>query len=299
MEPCLVYDLVRAYEEEGYQISVGLNPYKESPNGSFAYLKRSNSPPSKLLTPDVESLHAFFDYYNHHRECHDNRLLNALKLKMKYVISKYFIKTRKRYEDSALHTGGGISLEEIYFMDCLLSLFKPQTIYVIGVAFGWSTIAMGLISRNSKIIAIDNASEGKDASEGLRLTQKIAEKLKIDLTIYVGTSPQDVPKTICKSCSVDFAFIDGLHTNEQIVKDFNAILPFCSDSAVILFHDVLNWSMLDGWDTIMNIGKKNGFNGYILRRTTSGMGVLFRNIDPVTFRCIQGFFQDFENICPT
>lgn len=299
MEPCLLYNLIHAYEEEGYQVSVGLNPYRECQYGSFANLKKINSACSTFSNPDAELLRAFYNYYNRHRTSCDNRLLNILKSKIQYITSKIFNKIQKSNEDLMLHSGWGVSLDEIYFMDCILSLFKPKIIYVIGVAFGWSTIAMGLISPNSEIIVIDNVSKGKEAFEALKLSQKVAGKLKVDLTIHIGTSPQDVPKTLCDACSVDFAFIDGLHTNEQIVKDSKAFLPFCSDSAIILFHDILNWNMLDGRNTIVEIGKRNKFYGCILRRTTSGMGILFRDIDLVTSTCIQGFFQDFENICPT
>ncbi len=48
--------------------------------------------------------------------------------------------------------------------------------------------------------------------------------------------------------------------------------------SIIVFHDILNWNMLKGWDKILKIGLDEGYNGIILRRTTSGIGVLYRNI---------------------
>jgi len=214
-----------------------------------------------------------------------------------FFIIKSFLSRKKLHDNDSINpllsTGGGISIQEIYFLDCLLSLLKPKTIYKIGVAFGWSTIAIGLISPNSKIIAIDNCTEGIEASEGLKITQKISEKLGINTSIIVGTSPQDIPQTLKNNVLIDFVFIDGLHTNDQVVKDFKGILPFCSSSVVIAFHDVIHWNMLSGWEEIMTIANKNGFEGSILRRTTTGMGILYRNVDQNVINCIRGFYQDF------
>ena len=36
----------------------------------------------------------------------------------------------------------------------------------------------------------------------------------------------------------DLAFIDGLHTNDQVTKDFFAIEPYLADRAVVVLHDV-------------------------------------------------------------
>lgn len=52
MSDSILVRLLKAYKEEGYEISVGLNPLRESPNGHFAYLVKS----SMLKSPS-----AFFD----------------------------------------------------------------------------------------------------------------------------------------------------------------------------------------------------------------------------------------------
>jgi predicted O-methyltransferase YrrM len=81
----------------------------------------------------------------------------------------------------------------------------------LGVAAGWSTIAMGLINPNSKLYAIDNCSEGQEAEKGIRITNKIAKKLNLDLSIFIGSSPNDVPKflnNVLHREKIDFALID-------------------------------------------------------------------------------------------
>ena len=46
---------------------------------------------------------------------------------------------------------------------------------------------------------------------------------------------------------VDFALIDGKHTNEQIVLDFDAVRAQASEDCVYLFHDVFEFSLQEGF----------------------------------------------------
>jgi len=70
----------------------------------------------------------------------------------------------------------------------------------------------------------------------------------------------------------DFSFVDGLHTNEQIVLDYQAVAACGGADAVHLFHDVHSWRMQDGFGKICD---KWPGRGRILLGTTSGMGVLY------------------------
>lgn len=159
---------------------------------------------------------------------------------------------------------------------------------------------MGLITPTAELYGIDNCSEGACAAEGFVLTEKIAKKLNINLEIHRGSSPKDVPCILDHvKGAIDFAFIDGLHTNEQIFQDFLGILPYISDSSIIAFHDVLNWNMLDGWGKIVDVALKNNYKAVILRRTTSGIGILYRDINKDVTECIEAFYQDSSLLCPT
>jgi hypothetical protein len=204
---------------------------------------------------------------------------------------------------SFFSTGGGIAIDEINVLKDILQQFNPETEYFIGIAAGWSTNALGLINPSAKLYGIDNCSEGAEGRQALELALKISDKLNINFNAYVGVSPQDVPKSLenilIEGKKIGFALIDGLHTNEQIFIDFQAILPYLSNSSIIAFHDVINWNMLDGWQKIVKLGDENGFKSKILRRTTSGMGILYRNVSEQIEGTILSYYQHPFILCPT
>ncbi|MBE9235964.1 class I SAM-dependent methyltransferase [Anabaena aphanizomenioides LEGE 00250] len=254
----LLCQLISAYEEEGYSISVGLNPLREkSFHGGFSCLLK------KDLLENIDQ---------------------------PTIIPP-------------LSTGGGISVDEINFLKDILQQFNPEIEYFIGIAACWSTNALGLINPSAKLYGIDNCSEGSEGKQALELAVKIANKLNINFHAYVGASPQDVPQSleqvIKQGKTIDFALIDGLHTNEQVYLDFEAILPYLSDSAIVAFHDVLNFKMLEGWEKITLLASQFNFKNKILRRTTSGMGILYRNISAEIEATILSYYQHPFILCPT
>jgi len=187
-----------------------------------------------------------------------------------------------------LLTGGGISLQEIYFFECLFRSFKPENIFIIGNAFGWSTVLMALLNPNGQVVALDAGIEG---DFGIRLTNKIAEEEKLNIKVVKGFSPNNVSKTVAENFStgIDFAFIDGLHTNVQQKLDFNAVFNLCHKNCIYVFHDVVNWKMMQSFQ---QIGAVSGRNADVLYRTPSGMGILYPDqVSIETKECIQAFSE--------
>lgn len=208
----------------------------------------------------------------------------------------YFYDKRR---DNFMNTGGGLALDELWLIEQISSVLSPATIYTIGVAMGWSTTAFCLLNPHASVIGIDNCVEGTDAERAVMVAMKAASLFDLRFKLFIGSSPEDVPASLAGSPSVDMALIDGLHTNSQIVKDFEALLPYISESSVILFHDVLNFNMMDGFHDICSTAAAEGFESRILRRTSSGMGVLYRNVTEPVIDVIESFHQHFELKCPT
>ena len=176
-------------------------------------------------------------------------------------------------DDEILTTGGGISLQEVYFLECLFSDYQPKNIFCIGNAFGWSSIAISLLNPNANVVCIDAGIEGKDNNAGIELTNRMANNEGLNLTVIKGFSPDDVDHVVkdCLDDTLDFVFIDGMHTNEQLLKDYNAITKHIHPDSIILFHDVLMFEMEKSFDEIVYDFNKQHC---ILHRTESGMGIL-------------------------
>jgi len=128
----------------------------------------------------------------------------------------------------------------------------------------------------AKIVAIDAGIEGKDNMFGIKLTNHIAEEEGLSVTVEYGFSPEDtkgvISKHFCKN-KIDIVFIDGLHTNEQLLKDFYGVREFCYQKTIFMFHDVINWKMERAFHKIEKF--LIDYESLLLYRTTSGMGVSF------------------------
>lgn len=175
-----------------------------------------------------------------------------------------------------ISTGFGIALQEVYFLEHILSAKPPRNALVVGNAMGWSTIALSLSAPEARVIGIDTGTD-EQSRRGIELTNQIAEAGNLNLAAVVGTSPDDV-ESVCSrefATPIDFAFIDGLHTNEQVVKDFVAVRSCTTTDCVFLFHDVTEACLGPGLDEIRKIAPE--LRKTSLGATTSGMALLYSN----------------------
>ena len=185
-----------------------------------------------------------------------------------YVAFTWFIR------DGESLTGGlGISLQEIYFLECLFDRYRPKSIFIIGNSWGWSTLGLSLINPQARVVAIDSGHD-QNSLEGLDFTNRVAHEEKLNLTVVKASSPHDVSGVIAKEFGgpIDFAFIDGYHTEHQVGLDFAAVRPSAAADAVYLFHDVLEFKLAPA---IARAAASVDLPWFTLESTTSGMGILF------------------------
>jgi len=174
--------------------------------------------------------------------------------------------------------GLGISLQEIYFLECLFEHFQPRRLFVIGNSAGWSTLALALLNPGGQVLAID-AGFDTSSLEGIDLTNRIAAEEALPAQAVKGVSPADVGRLIGEHdmAPVDFAFIDGYHTVEQVELDFEAIRPHATPGCVYLFHDVQNFGLHPALDRAAGRG---GLVWELLLGTSSGMGIMYHPAHP-------------------
>ncbi|HBC08352.1 MAG TPA: hypothetical protein DC046_12350 [Rhodospirillaceae bacterium] len=186
--------------------------------------------------------------------------------------------------------GLGISMKEIYFLECLFEEFRPRNAFVIGNSFGWSTLAIGLLNPDARVLAID-AGFDENSLEGLDVTNRLGGALGLNVVAVQAVSPEGVDGAVTEHLSspIDFCFIDGLHTNEQVFKDFAALKPHMSDDGVFLFHDVISCDLAPG---IARIAEACGKAPEVLYGTSSGMAILCLGNDRTLARTLATFRGD-------
>ena len=159
-----------------------------------------------------------------------------------------------RDDGTPVSVGAGLAPQEIHFLECLFEGgFRPKNILIIGNAFGWSTNALALLSPDATVVAMDAGSEGKETRVGADLTRTIAAVDDLNVRVVEALSPRDVARVVAAEFGdgrVDFVLIDGLHTNEQLLRDFEAVAPHASADCVFVLHDVLNWHMLEAFHAL-------------------------------------------------
>lgn len=172
--------------------------------------------------------------------------------------------------------GGGLAPAELHFLECLVAAGeRPARVLVIGNAFGWSALALGMLLPQARIVAIDAGLEGDSTDRGTQLTRTIAAEEALDLLVVNALSPRDVTAVVTAEFSppaLDLVLIDGLHTNDQMTRDFLATLPHASPGCIFVMHDVVHWHMLQGFRALP-IGDTR--ERRILTRCPSGIGVVF------------------------
>jgi predicted O-methyltransferase YrrM len=194
-------------------------------------------------------------------------------------------------EGAEVAEGLGISLPEIYLLECLAAVQPAESILVIGNSFGWSTLALALAQPHARVVGLDSAAD-RYSLEGLELTARLAEQLGLPHVFPVrGTSPADIPATVEERLGgrIDLALVDGHHTSDQIIAEYRAIRPFLAPNAMVLFHDVQYCGMQPGFDTVVD---ESGWQGTMLHATPSGIGFLTNDPSPALARVIAAFAVD-------
>lgn len=118
-----------------------------------------------------------------------------------------------------LDTGNGSTLEDYKFLYGFVSLIRPKRILDIGTNMGGSAIAMAMALRDegltkSKIVSIDIVETF------LRKAQAQIDQLELSDYVELVRGDSSITKTLP---SFDVVFIDGDHSFEGCLKDFENV----------------------------------------------------------------------------
>lgn len=179
--------------------------------------------------------------------------------------------------------GAGMANADVEIFESLRHLpsFRVRRIFGIGNAFGYSTMILAKLWPSAALDVLESESEGC-AHVGSEVTRRIARSLGADVNLHIGFSPQDVPAAVRKPRRYELAFLDGNHTMEQLLLDFEAVRPFLAQRSVVVLHDV-EFAFLESavqWILASDAGVSfRYFRGKTQAyRNVLGTGMLVRNI---------------------
>lgn len=132
--------------------------------------------------------------------------------------------------------------------------------YEIATAFGVSSCVIGqaLKVTNGTLVSMDSYIEDyignsqeynendrpqlePENSDCYRMANKLIESLGLSehVKLEIGWSPEDTTSVIQKhfTSKLDFCFIDGGHSEEQIDKDVRSVMKHMNEKCVLFFHD--------------------------------------------------------------
>lgn len=176
-----------------------------------------------------------------------------------------------------LRTGGSIHKDEVWVVQQLLDPATSGTVYVIGAAFGFSSVVLALHMPGARIVTVDNWSEGRDAPAARAVCEALGamrEDPGARLVFATGESPHDTTAVLASAGAgpVAVALIDGLHTNEQLIADIDGLAAHVDERTVLLLHDV---RLFELWGAVRHLAALSRFDTLVQLNTSTGMVAAF------------------------
>jgi predicted O-methyltransferase YrrM len=201
--------------------------------------------------------------------------------------------TRLAKNGSLLSVSLGVSLSDILVFQWVAEAAPWKRVLVIGNAFGFSTCLLASLCPGCHVDAIDAEIEGAENRWGSELTRRFALSSFPGVQLTTGFSPQDIP-TATRFDTYDFIFIDGMHTNEQLLADYRGIRSLRSEASVVYCHDVGMARMHAAWAHIRGELLNPGDEAYDLNFTSFGSTMVVRGI-PELSRFLQETCRPLES----
>jgi predicted O-methyltransferase YrrM len=128
----------------------------------------------------------------------------------------------------------------------LVEYFWPERIIELGTSLGISTLYMAMANPGAQVFTVEGCTtKSEQASANFR-------ELKVkNIDLQIGRFDLILPDLIKKAGKLDFAYIDGNHTFEATMYNFNALMEIAHNDTIFVFDDI-HWSsgMEQAWSKI-------------------------------------------------
>jgi hypothetical protein len=188
-----------------------------------------------------------------------------------------------------INSSGGFTVSDVFLFSNIGTLIDPKNVLVIGNSFGLSTFVLADLFPNAAVDTIDAELEDNEPQLGSEITRIIASNDFPNVKLTIGFSPEDLPK-VANGKTYNFIFVDAMHTNEALVKDYLGLQNLVSDNCIIYFHDIANCNMFESWDLIKKHGCDNGFSSFEFGFTQMGCTALVKGYEK-----IEDYFKNAQN----
>ena len=124
--------------------------------------------------------------------------------------------------------------------------YQPETILELGTSLGITTSYLGLGRPAAKLVTMEGAVEVAAVANGI-----IQSFGLLNTSIVHGNFDKTLPEALDKLATVDFAFIDGNHSQEPTERYFQQLLSKINNDSILVFDDI-HWSreMEQAWENI-------------------------------------------------
>jgi predicted O-methyltransferase YrrM len=130
----------------------------------------------------------------------------------------------------------------------LVEHFRPQTIIELGTSIGISTLYMSMANPFAKVYTIEGCTTKSEQAATNFNTLQVS-----NVEQQIGRFDLVLPDLLSQVVKLDFAFIDGNHTYEATIENFEMLLRSAHNDTVFVFDDI-HWSvsMQKAWDEIID-----------------------------------------------
>jgi len=181
--------------------------------------------------------------------------------------------TRLLKHNRLIEASFAISMSDILVFQWIAWFAPWKRALIIGNSFGFSTLLIAGLCPGCDVDAIDAEIEGSENRLGSQLTMAIAREDFPGVRLTIGFSPQDLPQA-CRFDAYDLIFIDGFHTNDQLIGDFGGICGRREGNSVVYLHDVGMAQMTSAWSTIKSKFLTTKDSAFDLNFTSFGTAVV-------------------------